>query len=559
MALWKSRPRNPIVPMRRRRHRFHGAFSVNIAIAMQSDVAPPRSTLAVTDAAAEIAAGRAASAAAGDIGPRAAGANSPSDQTPDAAPWIAKAAAGKAGIANAGSGVEADSGAAAEPAAGGMTSAALNLASPSFSSAPARDAGGVSARTKRRTETDAAPAAVRGVNTSPSGSGEAASNVHSAAPLHTAVAGGPSPAFSGQAGVNFAADLASLSKSGPPARGAAWARPGGRLRSDGATPGSASDAAASQALTQTTSQVGGGAPLFSLLLPAGAASIPKLDGAPLGTPAATLLASDASPARTQSPTPMIGAVGANPARDQSPPAPSGDPTGFSSMESLSLPGGVPDATTEPGPVKVAALGRQMHFPPLAPPSPADQIANRIAAEVSPGAAGLAADAAGEETSGVASSVGAGEVQSQALSATRVLHLQLEPEGLGAVSIRMRLSGNRLDLQLEPDRADTMRRIDDNSGQLVEKLRAAGYVLDHLAVMVAEPHTAPTQQGSAAGESRVPESNGDAPVASPGMSQQGGSNADAGSGAQRDHAPSKMPAAAAEDRYFRRDDSGAVYL
>ena len=274
---------------------IYGAFSVNIAIAMQSDVAPPRSTLAVTDAAAEIiAAERAASAAAGDIGPRAAGADSPRDQTPDAASWIAKAAAGKAGIANTGSGVEVDSGVAAEPAAGGITSAALNLASPSFSSAPARDAGGVSARTKRPTETDAAPAAERGVNTSPSGSGEAASNLHSAAPFHTAVAGAPSPAFSGQAGVNFAADLASLSKSGPPARGAGWARPGGRLRSDGATPGSASDAAASQAPTQTTSQVGGGAPLFSLLLPAGAASIPEFDGAPLRTLVATPPTSDAS-------------------------------------------------------------------------------------------------------------------------------------------------------------------------------------------------------------------------------------------------------------------------
>lgn len=543
---------------------IHGAFSVNIAVAMQSDGAPRPPAPIAMGAATQITAGDPASAASGDFGRRAA-VDSPVDQTPDVAPWLAKAAIAKTGIEDAGGAIETDSGGAVGPAGGvgtgGLTPAAQSLALPSPSEALATDVGGASAKSKRSIETDAAPAAVSPIQTSAlGGGGETAGDLRAAAFFGGATAGARSPAFSGRAGVNAALDSASVSKSSASARGVAWARPAGRTRPDGATGGSERDPAALQASTQTTSPVGAAAaPSFSLALLAGAASISEHAGAALGASAARPLASDGSPSQTRSPAPMIAVLGVNAGPDQSPPARIGDASGFSSIESPPVSGSLPDAPTEQSAVKVAVLGRQTHFPPLVPASPVDQIANRIATGASPGAAGLAADAGGEESSGVASAAGAGEVQAQALSATRVLHLQLDPEGLGAVSIKMRLSGNRLDLQLESDRADTMRRIGDDSGQLVEKLRAAGYVTDHLVVRVAEPHMEPTQQGLSAGENSASESHGGAQAPSPGMSQQGGSNADAGPGAQRDHGPSKTPAAAAEVSSFGRDDSGAVYL
>ncbi len=524
---------------------IHRAFSVNIS-----------------DAAARITTGDPASAASGDFGSRTAATNFPGEQAPDPAPWLAKAAVAKTGIEGAGDAIETVSGGAGGPAggrgSGGPMPAAQSLAPPPRLESRATDAGGVSGGAKRSMEADAAPAAANPIKTSASGGGgETADDIRAAAFFVGSTAGAPSPALSGLPGTDAAPGFASESKSSAPVRGVAWVRPAGRTRPDGATVGSERDPAALQASTQGASPDGAAAaaPPFSPMLLAGASSIAASDD---GETAVRSLTSDGGGAPTRTPAPLLAAPGAKPDPGYSPPAPTGDATRLSSFESppLSLPG----APIEQSPVKVAVLGRQTHFPPLVPASPVDQIVDRIATATTPGAAGLAACAGGEESSGVASAAGAGEVQPQALSATRVLHLQLDPEGLGAVSIRMRLSGNRLDLQLESDRADTMRRIGEDSGQLVEKLRAAGYVTDHLVVRVAEPHMEPTQQGGlSAGENSASESRADAQALSPGMSQQGDSNADAGSGAQRDHGPTKTSAGAAEVSSPGRDDSGAVYL
>ncbi len=526
-----------------------GTFSVSVGAAVHTDSSLRPSAVAARFGG-EIGAGDTASGAAGDLGTL-----TGADGRSFAATW--RSAQG------------ANASAAALPV---LQSPAMR--SPSTLSAT--DEGDASATTKRRTESDFSPAAASSPNATPAISSSAgpsparrgaqAANAPAVAVLFGAAAdGAPSPAFFGPGGTSFAPDSTSDSKSSVSVRGgAARGRAIEPMRWDRATANRQDDSGGLQLLAQPFPAAGPAAaasPLSPQAQPEDAASNLERAASALAAPAAILLASDARLTPMQSPARGIATQAANLGLAQAASAPAtGDATRFSSLDSAPLRFGPPDAATGQAPVKVAVLDQQTHFPPLAPSSPIDQIANRIVAEASPALASAPADAGGSAPSGVALSSGVGEIQSQApLSATRVLLLQLEPQGLGVVSIRMRLSGDRLDLEVEATRADTMRRIGDDSDLLVEKLRSAGYAMDHVVVKVAEPQAAQTQHGLGAGESHAFEGSGDASVSSPGTSQQGGSSANEGSGAQAHRTPSAASTTGAEDRSVGRDDSGAVYL
>jgi hypothetical protein len=137
-------------------------------------------------------------------------------------------------------------------------------------------------------------------------------------------------------------------------------------------------------------------------------------------------------------------------------------------------------------VKVAVIDRETHLPPVAALSPVQQVAARIVIE-----AGAATESPGE----------AGAVLTQGPgSAVKVLHLRLEPENLGVVTIRMRLSGGRLDLQLEAARPETMRAIGKDKDLLVEKLRSSGYAMEALVIKALDPLAASIPSGPGAAHS-----------------------------------------------------------
>ena len=113
---------------------------------------------------------------------------------------------------------------------------------------------------------------------------------------------------------------------------------------------------------------------------------------------------------------------------------------------------------------------------------AQQIADRVASE----AATLTAQAGRPEVPAFA-------VKHE--SAAKVLHLQLQPEGLGTVTIRMSVKDQALRLDLEVGRGEAGHLIQRDRDALSALLRSAGYMIDGVEVRVADTSGASAQGGN----------------------------------------------------------------
>lgn len=80
-------------------------------------------------------------------------------------------------------------------------------------------------------------------------------------------------------------------------------------------------------------------------------------------------------------------------------------------------------------------------------------------------------------------------------AVKVLHIQLQPEGLGTVTIRMSVKDQTLRLDLEVGRGETAQLIQRDRETLSALLRSAGYMIDGVEVRVADPGGASAQSGN----------------------------------------------------------------
>jgi hypothetical protein len=189
------------------------------------------------------------------------------------------------------------------------------------------------------------------------------------------------------------------------------------------------------------------------------------------------------------------------------------------------------------------LDQQTHLPPAPTISPSLQIANWIALATGH------ADIVGGEPAAIAQSPGllgeSGVVGARGpASALKILNLQLQPDSLGVVTIRLRLTGTRIDVQLEAERPETIRLIGDDKHLLVEKLRACGYSMESLVVKAAEQSAASTPGGlggaQAGSDPSATQANAQA-TSQAGM-RDGEANANDRSPTPRDREPSRPRAA-----------------
>ncbi|WP_426408961.1 flagellar hook-length control protein FliK [Bradyrhizobium ganzhouense] len=129
----------------------------------------------------------------------------------------------------------------------------------------------------------------------------------------------------------------------------------------------------------------------------------------------------------------------------------------------------------PETTKVTVVQQETHLPPVQQFSATQQVANAVVSELkgSPApAASAAADLVGAQNNAPDQPV-------------KILTVNLEPPDLGNVTVRLRLVGTEVSVQLAAQRKDTSTMLDQQRDQIRDLMQSAGYVAD----------VAPVQHGS----------------------------------------------------------------
>jgi chemotaxis protein MotD len=117
-------------------------------------------------------------------------------------------------------------------------------------------------------------------------------------------------------------------------------------------------------------------------------------------------------------------------------------------------------------MKASVISQETHFVPVLQQSPAYQIANRIIHDTESADPALATQPSPKEASA---------------PPLKVLQLQLDPPGLGELTIRVSLKDAALNLQIEASHRETARLIEHDREALTGMLRSAGYGVESISV------------------------------------------------------------------------------
>ncbi|MCP3385451.1 flagellar hook-length control protein FliK [Bradyrhizobium sp. CCGUVB4N] len=129
----------------------------------------------------------------------------------------------------------------------------------------------------------------------------------------------------------------------------------------------------------------------------------------------------------------------------------------------------------PETTKVTVVQQETHLPPVQQFSASQQVANAVVSDLksSPApTASAAADLVGAQSNAPDQPV-------------KILTVNLEPPDLGNVTVRLRLVGTEVSVQLAAQRKDTSTMLDQQRDQIRDLMQSAGYVAD----------VAPVQHGS----------------------------------------------------------------
>ena len=118
-------------------------------------------------------------------------------------------------------------------------------------------------------------------------------------------------------------------------------------------------------------------------------------------------------------------------------------------------------------LKVVVRDQETHFEPVQQLTLLQKIVDRMVTDlpaVSPQADANPADAASPASQ-------------PADKPVRILTLELDPPNLGAVTVKMRLIGNAVEIHLSADRHETTQMLQQERGALTEVMQSAGYAID----------------------------------------------------------------------------------
>lgn len=146
---------------------------------------------------------------------------------------------------------------------------------------------------------------------------------------------------------------------------------------------------------------------------------------------------------------------------------------------------------------------------------------------------------------------------------KILTLELDPPNLGAVTVKMRLIGNAVELHLSADRQETMQMLQRERGTLTDVMQSAGYAIDIAAI----DHSRASDANPGAGQQQA-QSDPRPSQQAPGGSQIDNATSERQSGEaqsgprhnRQQHEQSREPAERPQNQeVVRNRNGGPVYL
>lgn len=163
---------------------------------------------------------------------------------------------------------------------------------------------------------------------------------------------------------------------------------------------------------------------------------------------------------------------------------------------------LPEAT------KVTVVQQETHLPPLQPFAPAAQVAKAVVAEL---------ESSSASQSSPAPAPAQGSAPDQPL---KILTISLEPPALGNVTVRLRLVGAAVSVQLAADRKDTSQMLDQQRDSIRDLMQSAGYVADVAPVQHGALDGSQSQSQPSLSGQQQPQGTPDGSSPSSGQSQDG---------------------------------------
>jgi chemotaxis protein MotD len=205
-------------------------------------------------------------------------------------------------------------------------------------------------------------------------------------------------------------------------------------------------------------------------------------------------------------------------------------------------------------VKVAVREQETHFEPVQQVTLLQKIVDQLTTDLS---------TPGPQTAANTADVGQPDIQRAADKPLRMLTLELDPPNLGAVTVRMRMAGDAVEIRLTADKLETMHMLQKERGALSDAMQSAGYTFDIAAI----DHTRAGDVGSGAGQQQAQPDHKPSQQSFSGSPFDGGSSgrqSDDTKSGTRQHRQEHEQRAEPVERHQGKDivrnrHSGAVYL